>query len=88
MRNCSILVRQVLTIEATETAENWVGKATRLYLSSCLKAGLTRIDVPLLDAFLNCSWKILMAGGSRSLMHEQPQFSSVCFALWNTKNTL
>jgi len=87
MRNCSILARQVLTIEVTGVAENWVGKAVSLCLSSCLKAGLTHLAVPLTAAFLNCSWKILVAGESRPLMHRQFQFFSVHFDWLTIQNS-
>lgn len=73
MRNCSILAREVLTIEVTGVRENWVGKAITLCLSFCLKAGLTHLAVPLKDPFLNFSCKIFMSGASRSLMHRNFQ---------------
>lgn len=62
VRNCSILARQVLTIEVTGVRENWVGKAISLCLSFCLKTGLTHLAVPLKSPFLNYSSKIFMSG--------------------------
>lgn len=86
MRNCSILARQVLTIEVTGVRKNWVGKAISLCLSFCLKTRLTHLAVPLKDPFLNCSWKIFISGASWSLMHKN--FQSSIFFLWlNIKTT-
>lgn len=88
MRNCSILARQVLTIEVTGVRENWVGKAITLCLSFCLKGGLTHLAVPLKDPFLNSSCKIFMSGASRSLMHRNVQFFPNFYLWLNIKNIL
>lgn len=87
MRNCSVLARQVLTIEVTGVRENWVGKAISLCLSFCLKTRLTHLAVPLKDPFLNCSWKIFIPGASWSLMHKNFQSFSIFFLWLNIKTT-
>lgn len=88
MRNCSISVRQALTIEVTGAAENWVRKPKNLCLSSSLKTGLTHLAVAMTDAFLNCSWKIFMAGESRLPMWGHFQRLSVHFAWLDISSSL